>query len=243
MYKYLFLVFIFIGCSNRKLVENTTNSGTKDEKYLMLKGANLYSLGKKSEALSTYEEILKINSRNSEALREKAIIEGQFGNKNQAEKDLIEALKLNPKDNLTLKNLVYLNFEKKKDYFILGYIEFINGNFLNSLKYYEYIEDEEIFNNSLFFDSYLNNLKKIEIFDNDIFFKIENRVKNNKNNTIKLSDFYSVSLKNDELSERVLKNYLTYNKIDRDIVNKLIKLYYKNGDKEKVKKALNLIDN
>ncbi|MGL4642160.1 MAG: tetratricopeptide repeat protein [Cetobacterium sp.] len=262
MYKYLFLVFIFIGCSNKKLVENTTNSGTKDEKYLMLKGANLYSLGKKSEALSTYEEILKINSRNSEALREKAIIEGQFGNKNQAEKDLIEALKLNPKDNLTLKNLGYLNFEKKnykksleylskvsldfkeeQDYFILGYIEFINGNFLNSLKYYEYIEDEEIFNNSLFFDSYLNNLKKIEIFDNDIFFKIENRVKNNKNNTIKLSDFYSVSLKNDELSERVLKNYLTYNKIDRDIVNKLIKLYYKNGDKEKVKKALNLIDN
>ncbi|MGL5427794.1 MAG: tetratricopeptide repeat protein, partial [Cetobacterium sp.] len=99
MYKYLFLVFIFIGCSNKKIVDNK-NLETKDEKYLLLKGANLYSLGKKSEALSTYDEILKINSKNSEALREKAIIEGQLGNKLQAEKDLLKALNLNPKDNL-----------------------------------------------------------------------------------------------------------------------------------------------
>ncbi|MGL4673176.1 MAG: tetratricopeptide repeat protein [Cetobacterium sp.] len=260
MYKYLFLVFIFIGCSNKKIVDNK-NLETKDEKYLLLKGANLYSLGKKSEALSTYDEILKINSKNSEALREKAIIEGQLGNKLQAEKDLLKALNLNPKDNLILKNLGYLNFEKKnykksleylkkvpldfredQDYFILGYVEFLNGNYLNSLNYYGYVEDQNIFNNDLFFNSYLNNLERIETFNNDIFLKIEDRVKKNKKNTIKLSDFYSLSLKKDELSERALKNYLTYNKVDKDIVNKLIKLYYKNGDKEKVEKALNLID-
>ncbi|MGL4358518.1 tetratricopeptide repeat protein [Cetobacterium sp.] len=260
MYKYLFLVFIFIGCSNKKIVDNK-NLETKDEKYLLLKGANLYSLGKKSEALSTYDEILKINSKNSEALREKAIIEGQLGNKLQAEKDLLKALNLNPKDNLILKNLGYLNFEKKnykksleylkkvpldfredQDYFILGYVEFLNGNYLNSLNYYGYVEDQNIFNNDLFFNSYLNNLERVETFNNDIFLKIEDRVKKNKKNTIKLSDFYSLSLKKDELSERALKNYLTYNKVDKDIVNKLIKLYYKNGDKEKVEKALNLID-
>ena len=111
----------------------------------MLKGANLYSLGKKSEALEIYEEILKINSKNSVALREKAIIEGQLGNIAQAERDLNRALALNPKDNLTLKNLGYLNFEKKdylksskylnsvskdfmndQDSFILGYLEFLS---------------------------------------------------------------------------------------------------------------------
>ncbi|MGL5426607.1 MAG: hypothetical protein ACRDAS_01720, partial [Cetobacterium sp.] len=162
---------------------------------------------------------------------------------------------------LILKNLGYLNFEKKnykksleylkkvpldfredQDYFILGYVEFLNGNYLNSLNYYGYVEDQNIFNNDLFFNSYLNNLERIETFNNDIFLKIEDRVKKNKKNTIKLSDFYSLSLKKDELSERALKNYLTYNKVDKDIVNKLIKLYYKNGDKEKVEKALNLID-
>ena len=70
MWKYLFLVFVLIGCSNSKVVKTTKNLETKNEKYLLLKGANLYSLGKKSEALDIYEEILKINSKNSVALRE-----------------------------------------------------------------------------------------------------------------------------------------------------------------------------
>ncbi|MGL5639316.1 MAG: hypothetical protein ACRCW7_08230, partial [Cetobacterium sp.] len=68
-------------------------------------------------------------------------------------------------------------------------------------------------------------------------------IKHNKVNTIKLSNFYSSSLEKDEYSERVLKNYLTYNEIDKEIVEKLINIYYKNGDKVKEKKALNLILN
>ena len=262
MWKYLFLVFVLIGCSNSEVVKTTKNLETKNEKYLLLKGANLYSLGRKSEALEIYEEILKVNSKNSIALREKAIIEGQLGNIVQAEKDLNNALAINPKDNLTLKNLGYLNFEKRdysksskylksvskdfmndQDYFILGYIEFLNGNYLNSLKYYEYVEDDEIFNNSLFFDSYLNNLKKIDSLKKDSYLKIENKIKYNKINTIKLSNFYSLSLNKDDYSERVLKNYLTYNDIDKDVVEKLINIYYRNGDKVKEKEALNLILN
>ncbi|MGL5278063.1 MAG: tetratricopeptide repeat protein [Cetobacterium sp.] len=262
MWKYLFLVFMLSGCSNNKVVKTTKNLETKNEKYLLLKGANLYSLGKKSEALETYKEILQINSKNSVALREKAIIEGQLGDTIQAEKDLNSALALNPKDNLTLKNLGYLNFEKRnynksskylksvskdfmndQDYFILGYIEFLNGNYLNSLKYYEYVENDEIFNNSLFFDSYLNNLKRIENLKKDSYLKIEDKIRYNKINTIKLSNFYSSSLEKDDYSERVLKNYLAYNEIDKDIVEELINIYYKNGDKVKEKKALNLILN
>lgn len=262
MWKYLFLVFVLIGCSNNTVVETTENLEVKNEKYLLLKGANLYSLGKKNEALKIYEEILKINSKNSVALREKAIIEGQLGNMAQAEKDLNSALILNPKDSLILKNLGYLNFEKKdyiksskylksvskdfmndQDYFILGYIEFLNGNYLNSLKYYEHVEDEEIFNNSLFFDSYLNNLQKVDNLKKDSYLKIENKIKYNKTNTMKLSNFYTLSLEEDGYSERVLKNYLTYNEIDKEIVEKLINIYCKDGDKAREKEALNLILN
>ena len=130
-----------------------------------------------------------------------------------------------------------------QDYFMLGYIEFLNGNYLNSLKYYEYVEDDEIFNNSLFFDSYLNNLKKVDSLKKDSYLKIEKKIKHNKVNTIKLSNFYSLSLNKDDYSERVLKNYLTYNDIDKEIVEKLINIYYKNGDKVKDSKALNLIFN
>lgn len=262
MRKYLFLVFVLIGCSSSEVVKTGKNLETKNEKYLLLKGANLYSLGRKGEALEVYEEILKINSKNSIALREKAIIEGQLGNIAQAEQDLTNALLLNPKDYLTLKNLSYLNFEKRnysksskylksvpkdfmddQDYFILGYIEFLNGNYLNSLKYYENIEDDEIFNNSLFFDSYLNNLERIDNLKKDSYLKIEDKIKYSKVNTIKLSNFYSLLLRKDEYSERVLKNYLVYNEIDRDIVEKLISIYYKNGNKIKEKEALNLILN
>lgn len=262
MWKYLFLIFVIVGCSSKNTKEAPKDFIKKDEKYLLLKGANLYSLGKKSEALLVYQEILKINDKNSVALREKAVIEGQLGNIKQAEKDFSKALTLNPEDNLTLKNLAYLNFEKKnynksseylkrvskdlksdQDYFILGYIEFLNGNYLNSLKYYELVKDEEIFNSNLFFDSYLKSLERTDIIKNDTYIKIEKKIKYNKSNTIKLSKFYSVFLNKNDFSERVLKNYLTYNEIDADIINGLAEIYYKNGDENKAKRVLKLISN
>jgi tetratricopeptide (TPR) repeat protein len=260
MFKYLFLIFIFVGCSSNDALRKVNNYETREEKYLLLKGANLYSIGKKSEALLIYEQVLKINNKNIVALREKATIEGQLGDSNKAEKDLLQVLSLYPKDNLTLKNLGYLNFNKKnykksveylervpldsredQDYFILGYSEFLNGKYKKSLNYYEKIENEAIFNDELFFDSYLKNLEKIKNLKVESLFKIENKIKKSKINTLKLSNFYKEFFKRDDLSERVLKNYLTNNKIDKDILNELIKLYYKNGDKEKVKKASNLI--
>ncbi|MCQ8212545.1 hypothetical protein NON08_08425 [Cetobacterium somerae] len=262
MRKYLFLVFVFIGCSSKNLKETPKDFVKKDEKYLLLKGANLYSLGKKSEALLVYQEILKINNKNSVALREKAVIEGQLGNIKQAEKDFLKSLLLNSDDNLTLKNLAYLNFEKKnyiksseylkrvskdfksdQDYFILGYIEFLNGSYLNSLKYYDVIGDESIFNNSLFFDSYLSSLKQENILNKDVYIRIEDKIKSNKKSTIKLSNFYSTFLKRDDFAERVLKKYLTYNELDKEIINELINIYYKSGDEIKAKKALKLISN
>ncbi|MGL5902824.1 MAG: tetratricopeptide repeat protein, partial [Cetobacterium sp.] len=160
MLKYLFLVFILIGCSNKESLKQTEYFETKNEKYLLVKAANLYSLGKKNEALLIYDDILVINSKNLNALREKAIIEAQIGDLNNAEKDLLQILSINPKDSLVLKNLAYLNFNKKtykksfeylnkipnedksdKDYFILGYIEFINKNYKDSLKFYEKIKN------------------------------------------------------------------------------------------------------
>ncbi|MGL4910527.1 MAG: tetratricopeptide repeat protein [Cetobacterium sp.] len=260
MLKYLFLVFILVGCSNEEISKQKEYFETKDEKHLLVKAANLYSLGKKNEALLIYDSILKINNKNLNALREKAIIEAQIGNFNNTEKDLLKVLSINSKDSLVLKNLAYLNFNKKnykksfeylnripneeksdEDYFICGYIEFINKNYKESLNYYEKIENEKIFNDVVFFESYLDNLKKIKNVKDFSLLKIEKKVINSRLNTIKLSQYYSQFLKRDDLAEKILKNYLTLNRIDDEVVNELIKLYYKNGDKEKVKKASNLI--
>ncbi|MDX8336241.1 MULTISPECIES: tetratricopeptide repeat protein [Cetobacterium] len=262
MWKYLFLVFILVGCSNNSVIKTTKQTKQKDEKYLLLKGANLYSLNKKSEALKVYQQVLKLNKQNQIALREKAIIEAQLGNINQAEKDLELALKIDSTDNLILKNLAYLNFEKKnynksseylnrisldfrndQDYYILGYIEFINKNYVNSLKYYEYVNSEEIFNKTLFFESYLKNLKQLKITSENSYLKLEDKIKYNKKNTIKLVEYYETNFINTNFSERVLKNYLVYNEVDIDIINKLASIYDKNGNKENYKKVLNLISN
>ncbi|MGL5000881.1 MAG: tetratricopeptide repeat protein, partial [Cetobacterium sp.] len=161
MFKYLFLIFILIGCSNTDVSKKSNDSKTKEEKYLLLKGANLYSSGKISEALSIYEEILKINNKNIDALREKSVIEYKLGNIDNAEKDLIQVLTMNSKDNLALKNLGYLNFNKKnynksleylkhvsldsrddRYYFILGYIKYLDKKYKETLNYYEKIEND-----------------------------------------------------------------------------------------------------
>ncbi|MEG1582379.1 MAG: tetratricopeptide repeat protein, partial [Cetobacterium sp.] len=64
-----------------------------NEKYLVLKGANLYSSGKKSEALKMYTDALKLNPQNLIALREKGIILAQLGDLKLGQKNLEKVLK------------------------------------------------------------------------------------------------------------------------------------------------------
>lgn len=264
MYKILFFTLILISCSSNNINTKTEKVVKSNEKYLLLKGANLYSNGKKDEALQIYKEILKINSSNIIALREKAIVEAELGNYSNAEKDLEQVLKLSGKDELALKNLGYLNFKKKnypksleyltsvpeyiksnQDYAILGYISYLKKDYISSIKYYEKVEDIKIFNDTLFFNSYLENFSNIDntAYKNLSFVKLENKVKYNKNNTIILAKFYSDFLKREDLAENILKSYLLYNELDNDILNNLAQIYKENNQGEKLRRALELISN
>lgn len=259
MWRYMIWMIIFVGCSNNQ-IQISKNLNIDTEKYLLVKSANLYSNGKKQDALNLYDEILKKDKKNVIALREKGIIEAQLGNYNRAMQDLEKALFLSPKDSMILKNLAYLEFRKKNynksfdymnsvskelltddDYFILGYIEYEKHNYKKTIKIYEQLNDSKILNNKLYLVSYLNSIKFSNSLKNERFLKIEQQIIHNKYNMIYLADFYENYLKNTDFSEKVLKKYLINNDLDADILQKLAKIYYKNGDKTQGDKALKLI--
>src|SRR5574344_1136943 len=100
MWIYIFLLTVLMGCS-------TVNKVDSNEKYLILKGANLSFAGEKSEALKMYEKALEINPKNIMALREKGVIEAQLDNMDIAEIDLKKVLEIDSKDSIALRNLGY----------------------------------------------------------------------------------------------------------------------------------------
>ncbi|MEG2436981.1 MAG: hypothetical protein RSB17_02295 [Cetobacterium sp.] len=233
-----------------------------NEKYLVLKGANLYSSGKKSEALKMYTDALKLNPQNLIALREKGIILAQLGDLKLGQKNLEKVLKVNPNDTIVLKNLAYISFKKKdysksfnylekipadlkssQDYLMLGYIFYLKKDYSRSLKNYNLISNNIIYSDAIFFDSYLKVLevecnKPIQI---EVLLLVEDRIIYSKTNTLILFEYYKNNLKEYKLAERVMKNYLTYNNLNNEILEKLSKLYDEIGEKEQSLKTLKLI--
>ncbi|WP_297596460.1 hypothetical protein [uncultured Cetobacterium sp.] len=256
MWIYLFFMFILIGCSSLEKSESS------NEKYLVLKGANLYSVGKKSEALKMYEDALKLNPQNLVALREKGIILAQLENLKAGEKNLDLVFKKNPNDIIVLKNLAYICFKKKEysksfeylekipndlksdqDYLMLAYIQYLNRNYKDSLINYNLIKNDIMYSNSLFFESYLEVLEEEydQVTQVKILLLIEEKIVYSQKNTIVLFNFYKNSLKRYELAEKVMKNYLTHNSLNNEILQKLSNLYSDMGKKEESLKTLNLI--
>ncbi|MBC2850551.1 hypothetical protein H5J22_03725 [Cetobacterium sp. 8H] len=256
MWIYLFLMLSLVGCNNLDRSEKS------NEKYLVLKGANLYSSGKKSEALKMYSNALKLNPQNLVALREKGIILAQLGDLKLGQENLEKVLKANPNDTIVLKNLAYISFKKKdysksfnylekiptdlksnQDYLMLGYIFYLKKDYVKSLKKYSLITNNIIYSDSIFFDSYLKVLedqynKTIQI---QILLLVEDKIVYSKTNTLILFEYYKNNLKEYKLAERVMKNYLTYNNLNNEILKKLSKLYDEIGEKEESLKTLNLI--
>ncbi|MEG0816353.1 MAG: hypothetical protein RSH80_02490 [Cetobacterium sp.] len=249
-------MFTLVGCNNLDKNERS------NEKYLVLKGANLYSSGKKSEALKMYTDALKLNPQNLIALREKGIILAQLGDLKLGQKNLEKVLKVNPNDTIVLKNLAYISFKKKdysksfnylekipadlkssQDYLMLGYIFYLKKDYSRSLKNYNLISNNIIYSDAIFFDSYLKVLevecnKPIQI---EVLLLVEDRIIYSKTNTLILFEYYKNNLKEYKLAERVMKNYLTYNNLNNEILEKLSKLYDEIGEKEQSLKTLKLI--
>lgn len=257
MLKYLLLIFLLIGCSNIEKNKTTNN-------YKLLKALNLYSKGEKSKALYVYQEILKENPENIIALREAGIINAQLGNLDESERYLNKAYQEDEKDEVVLKNLGLLYFTKEnyskslkilnkipndlkdsKDYTLIGYNLYKEKKYEEAVKNYSKVSGKEIIENKIFFLSYIESLKNIKNSEeiSKYMINIENNIGNNKENTIILATFYDENLKNYKKSEQILKQYLSKNALDDDILYRLYKLYAKIGEKEKSKRVFELISN
>lgn len=166
----LSLIF-FIGC---------TNSNTKQEKYMFIKGINLYQKGKTKEALDQYKKIYEMDSKNVVVIREMALLSYELGDINSSIKFYEEAYKLDPSDRDTIKNLINIyysigDYKNAKKY--LEKISVNNDNDLLKLKGYilysegKYSEAYDILKNCQFNEDDSN---FIRIFT-DILTKVENK--------------------------------------------------------------------
>jgi|TARA_B100001964_G_scaffold181083_1_gene200205 tetratricopeptide (TPR) repeat protein len=69
---------------------------TDNKKDIFKEGYNLYKLGKFEEAIKCYDEVLKIDPKDIDALNNKGIVLGKLGKLDEAIKCYDEASKINP---------------------------------------------------------------------------------------------------------------------------------------------------
>lgn len=261
MIKYLFLLFLMIGCSNNDIqLKNKDMSRDEKKQYFILKGANLYSKGKIDEALENYQMVLKLDSKELIALREIGIIFADKGELETAREYLLKALKRNSSDLYTLRNLGYLEFKEQnieesfkylekiktnqresQELFIIGYYYYMKENYKKSLEFYQQIIEESFYSNSLFFDSYLKVIESSKKNQRNLLRQLEFYSIDKKENIIKIAKFYSENLKDRKEAIEVLKRFIGNNYVDKEILQLLEKEYRKIKDfnnSDKIKKML-----
>ena len=71
-------------------------ASTDNKKDIFKEGYDLYKLGKFEEAIKCYDEVLKIDPKDIDALNNKGIVLGKLGKLDEAIKCYDEASKINP---------------------------------------------------------------------------------------------------------------------------------------------------
>lgn len=257
MIKWLIPLFIFFGCSNVDI-----NKYKKDNEYSLLKGINLYSQGKNREALIEYEKALEKDPKNILILREIAIIKSQLLEYKESKNIFLEILKKEPRDIESLRNLSYLFFDEKnykksifylekvpkdlktqKDYAILAFSYYKIGESKRALLTYKKLKESIVFNSIILTKSYIKVLSENGNKENLflILKSLEKYKPEDVNNVILISNTYENELQNYKYAEKVLKDFLSSNKINDKILLQLAKLYYKIGKKKECRIVFSMI--
>lgn len=260
MKKYLILMsFIFIfGCSNVDKNLNLEN----EKNILLLKGVNSYSNGEKQRALNYYNKVLKLDSKNILALRESGIIYSQFGKERKAKERFEKVLEIDKSEGLSLKYLSYLEFENKnylkcieyldripdsilteKEIILKGYSYYLLEKYSKSLENYSKVNLRNILENEDVTRSYIEVLnksyKKEKVYQK--LLDLSNVENFNYKSTLIVADNFIENFKDYSQAEKVLKLYLNKNPLEKNILLKLIEIYYLQGKNNEAEKLLELI--
>ncbi|NME36104.1 tetratricopeptide repeat protein [Fusobacterium sp. FSA-380-WT-3A] len=217
------LTLIILGCSSYEKRENTNDNLERPE-YVILKGINLKQRGEYSEALVTFEELFKEDSKNKILLEEIAESYVKLGDYKKAIFYYEEAMKYSERDVRLIKNLAYTYY--------------LDGNYKKSLESLEnlYEKENDIETKKLkVFLLIKNNLKISQEYLENVENKIENF-------DINFYDMYVNFLIDSGLDDRVknmLNSFPTRFYLDSEAMNFYFQLKYKYSfDYEELEKEL-----
>lgn len=251
----LFSILIF-SCTNVK----------KEANYYFIKGLNEYQRENKVNALKNYEKAYKIDKNNLKVVKELAFLYADLGNIEKAQSLYEEALNINSFDENSLENLLMILFEKnskgqesiakiekyseqiidkrsllynysqlkiamyKKDY--IGAKVFLT-KILENENYSKYKED--------FYSIYLEILKNINQVNKnhskiEIYNKFYSKYAEDKNFIL---DY--VEILNEREVEKILLRAVVDIEDNRELLEKLAKFYYKNGNIKKYNEVITIL--
>lgn len=249
---------IFLGCSNTNSTKNAHRYNGKEE-YFLLRGENFSQEKKYVEAIKEFEQAKKMNSKNVITLLEMGYCYGELGDEQTAVEYYKNALLIDPKNKIALKNLAFISYKNKNfdiaEQYLANFPKNFEDSFVLRLKGYIAVEkkqyknayqtlakahavikeyDEELYQKSAEVLRALNE-------ENALYTFLENRYVLHRNNP-RFVAFYGSTLDKTEnellSSEKVLKRYMAENPKD-DML--LIILAKNNIKQNKLREAGNIL--
>lgn len=252
-------LILFMGCSNA----NTRGGKLMDkEQYYILRGMNNAQEGKYLDAIKELKVAYNKNPKNIVTLRELAYCYGELGDLEEAKKLYDEALKLDPKDLVSIKNIAYINYLQKNYELTRSYLKEIPEKLRDEYSYklygYLYLNEKN-------YDKAYENLKMAvslnRSFDPELIEKyvevlrIKKRTseiyryldenyelyKNRKDYILIYSEKLSENFSELRKAERALKRYLAEHNQDDEVILELAKNNIEQGKYDEVLKILSLV--
>lgn len=261
MNKIIFILSIILltGCST---TERKNNTFSEKKEYYVLRGIN-YSQNKDyKNAVEQLEKAYLNDKSNTIVMKELAYCHFKLGNMERATDFYKKIIKNYPEDEISLKNLAYMSYQKKefsdaKNYLDLvaetdrdvfyyklyGYIYYGQNKYESAYIYFDKVSKVAFDYDNIFFKRYVEILihqKK----DGELYQILEEKYKKyylNREYVELYSSLMSKRYSEFEKSERAIKRYIIENPNDNEMILNLAELNIKNGDYTKGKEQLTFV--